>query len=70
MNGMGKFMFWLGGLFIPEAREMVEMAYEFEKPFVIDHSRFVQAFGDIATPLEESIRETVQWYREYLRRTQ
>ncbi len=64
MSGMGRLMLWLGGLFIPEAREMVEMAYEFDRPFVVDSSRYVRAFGDHATPLREAIRRTVAWYRD------
>ena len=64
---MGKFMLRLGGLFIPAAKEMVEMAYEFEKPFQVDASQFVTAFGDIATPHERAIRETIAWYRELLK---
>jgi nucleoside-diphosphate-sugar epimerase len=63
---MGKPMLTLGGLFIPAAREMVEMLYEFEKPFQVDSGKFIQAFGDIATPQEKAVKETVAWYREYL----
>lgn len=63
---MGKLMLMLGGLFIPAAREMVEMAYEFEKPFIVDSSRFVQAFGNIATPYDTSIKATLAWYREFI----
>jgi hypothetical protein len=44
-------------------REMIEMLYEFEEPFVVDHSKFEQAFGEQATPLKEAIGETVRWYR-------
>lgn len=66
MSGMGKFMLRLGGLFIPEARETVEMMYEFEKPFIVDDSQFKRAFGEHATPLREAIRETVAWYRQHL----
>jgi nucleoside-diphosphate-sugar epimerase len=65
MSGMGGTMMRLGGLFIPEAREGVEMMYEFEKPFVVDSSRFERAFGVKATPLEESIRATVAWHRNH-----
>ncbi len=64
---MGKPMLMLGGLFIPAAREMVEMAYEFEKPFRVDASKFIKAFGDIATPHETAVKETVAWYRETLK---
>jgi nucleoside-diphosphate-sugar epimerase len=51
------------GLFDPGMREMIEMLYEFEEPFVVDHSKFQQAFGEQATPLREAIGETVRWYR-------
>jgi nucleoside-diphosphate-sugar epimerase len=51
------------GLFNPPLRETIEMLYEFEEPFVVDHSRFERAFGGHATPLGEAIRETVRWYR-------
>jgi nucleoside-diphosphate-sugar epimerase len=52
------------GLFNPGIRETIEMLYEFEEPFVVDHSKFERAFGERATPLGEAIRETVRWYRE------
>jgi nucleoside-diphosphate-sugar epimerase len=58
-------MMAFGGLFVPEAREAVEMMYEFEKPFVVDSSRFEKAFGLKATPLNESIPATVEWYRRH-----
>jgi nucleoside-diphosphate-sugar epimerase len=51
------------GLFNPGIRETIEMLYEFEEPFVVDHSRFERAFGDHATPLKEAIADTVRWYR-------
>jgi nucleoside-diphosphate-sugar epimerase len=52
------------GLFNPGIRETIEMLYEFEEPFAVDHSKFEQAFGEQATPLREAIRGTVRWYRE------
>lgn len=51
------------GLFNPLMRELAEMAYEFEEPFIVDHTRFARAFGDIATPMPEAIRASVEWYR-------
>jgi nucleoside-diphosphate-sugar epimerase len=51
------------GLFNPGMREMIEMLYEFEEPFVVDHSKFEEAFGEHATPLGEAIGHTVRWYR-------
>jgi nucleoside-diphosphate-sugar epimerase len=64
---MGKPMLRLGGLFIPAAREVVEMLYEFEQPFRVDASKFIQAFGDIATPHATAVKETVAWYRTFLK---
>jgi hypothetical protein len=49
-RGMGKTMMRIGGLFIPGARETVEMMYEFEKPFVVDSSQF-----EMTRPLEGDI---------------
>jgi nucleoside-diphosphate-sugar epimerase len=51
------------GLLNPGIRETIEMLYEFEEPFVVDDSKFEQAFGEQATPLKEAIAETVHWYR-------
>jgi nucleoside-diphosphate-sugar epimerase len=52
------------GLFNPPLRETIEMLYEFEEPFVVDHSAFERTFGEHATPLRQAIRETVRWYRQ------
>lgn len=65
MSGVGRLMMSIGGLFIPEARESVEMMYEFEQPFVVDHSKFSRAFGDHATPHREAVRKTIAWYRNH-----
>jgi nucleoside-diphosphate-sugar epimerase len=62
-SAMGRLMLGLAGLFIPAARETVEMLYEFERPFVIDGSRFERAFGLQPTPLVEGLRQTIAWYR-------
>lgn len=66
--GLGKLMMSIGGWFIPEARETVEMLYEFEKPFVVDHGKYARAFGDHSTPHREAIRQTIAWYRERTRK--
>lgn len=63
---MGKWMLRLGGLFIPTAREMIEMLYEFEKPYVVDHSQYAALFGDHSTPSETGLRQTLAWYQAHL----
>ncbi len=69
MSSMGKLMMSIGGLFIPEAKETVEMMYEFEKPFMIDSSKFEKTFGMKATPMREAIRDTVAWYKSHPEKT-
>jgi len=66
ISSMGKLMMAIGGLFIPEAKETVEMMYEFDKPFIVDSSKFEKAFGMKATPMREAIRETVNWYKNHM----
>ena len=65
MSAMGKTMMRIGGLFIPEAKEMVEMMYEFEQPFIVDSSKFENTFGMKATPMCEAIKATVAWYKSH-----
>ena len=57
-------------VFNPMMREVAEMLYEFEEPFIVDHTRFVQAFGNHATPLQEAISATVEWFRTSAREKQ
>lgn len=58
-------MMRLAGLFVPGAREMVEMMYEFNQPFIMDSSRFQQRFGMRPTPHRDAIRATVDWFRAH-----
>ena len=60
---MGRLMMRIGGLFIPEAGEMVEMLYEFEKPFVVDSSSYTRTFGEGATPIKDALLQTLDWFR-------
>ncbi len=64
-SSMGKLMLMIGGLFIPAARESIEMLYEFEKPFVMDSSKFEQKFNMTATKTDVAIRNTIEWYRHH-----
>lgn len=64
-SAMGKLMMWVGGFFVPEAKESVEMMYEFDQPFIVDSSKFEKTFGMRATPMKEAIRETAAWYRSH-----
>ncbi len=62
----GPLMVRLLGLFKPDVAEMVEMMYEWTKPFVMDSGDFSRTFGWQATPLEIAVRETLLWARGQL----
>ena len=51
------------GLVNPMLRELAEMAYEFDQPFVLDTSKYESAFGAAGTPLAGAVAATVAWYR-------
>jgi nucleoside-diphosphate-sugar epimerase len=51
------------GLVNPMLRELAEMAYEFDQPFILDTSKYESAFGAAGTPLAGAVAATVAWYR-------
>ncbi|MGN6107514.1 MAG: NAD-dependent epimerase/dehydratase family protein [Kofleriaceae bacterium] len=53
------------GVFSPMMRELVEMVYQWEVPFVVDDTRFRTAFGMSATPLAQAAAETASWVRAH-----
>ena len=62
MTTLSPLMVRVGGLFNPLVREFGEVLYQFEKPFVMDASKFKSAFGLETTPHREAIRETLETY--------
>ncbi|MFJ9605939.1 NAD-dependent epimerase/dehydratase family protein [Kitasatospora sp. NPDC101176] len=54
----------VAGLFSPLLRELREVRYQFDRPFVLDTSAYEAAFTVRATPLEEQVAATVHWWRE------
>lgn len=60
---MPRLMFEVISRLHPMVREIREMRYEFEKPYLVDSSKFIKVFGDIHTPLREGIRRTIAWYQ-------
>jgi nucleoside-diphosphate-sugar epimerase len=64
MRAVGALELRMLGLFIKPVKEMIEMRYEFEAPFVVDDRKFAEKFGDISTPLEAALARTLQWTRD------
>jgi nucleoside-diphosphate-sugar epimerase len=55
----------IAGVFDPRARETTEMLYQWERPFVLDASKFQRAFGPFEpTPHHQAVATTVAWFRE------
>ena len=49
------------GLFDPSIRELVEMIYQWEQPFVVDDTRLRTELGVAATPWDDAIAATAAW---------
>ncbi|MFC5148384.1 NAD-dependent epimerase/dehydratase family protein [Streptomyces aureoversilis] len=54
----------VASLFSPLLRELKEVRYQFDRPFVVDSSAYEAEFAVRATPLDEQIEATVTWWRE------
>ena len=46
----------------PTLRELLEMRYQFDEPFVVDSSKIADRLGLTATPLDEAIAGTLRTY--------
>jgi nucleoside-diphosphate-sugar epimerase len=52
------------GLFNLTVRELVEMQYQFEEPFIVDSSKIADKLGVGATPLDLALGHTLTSYRQ------
>lgn len=57
-----KWLVGIIGLFVPVMKELGEMLYQNEFPYVFDSSKFENAFQFKPTPYEEGIRQTAEWW--------
>lgn len=59
------FMLKVAGLFVPMAREVGVVMYQWTEPFISDWSAFEAAFGPFErTPLDEALPTTIAWWRQ------
>lgn len=63
MRSSGRFTISLLGVFSPMIRELKEMMYAWEHPYVVSHEKYENAFGTNTTPHVQAIKETLDWYR-------
>jgi nucleoside-diphosphate-sugar epimerase len=57
-----KFIIKIAGLFNSFIKELYEMAYQFEHPFLVNHDKYLRRFGNHSTYPSEIVKETVAWY--------
>jgi nucleoside-diphosphate-sugar epimerase len=53
------------GVFTPLMRELDEMLYQWDEPFVVDDRRFRERFQILATNVDQAARETVTWAQQH-----
>jgi nucleoside-diphosphate-sugar epimerase len=54
-------MMWIAGLFNRPIEELIEMAYQYEFPYLFDSTKFEKAFGFVPTDYNTGIIESANW---------
>lgn len=54
----------IGGYFSGSLRALGERLYQTERPFVVDHTKYQEAFSATPTPMKQAIAQTLAWYRQ------
>ena len=57
----GKFILSIIGLFNKEAKEVIEMLYEYNEPFIMNSDLMGSTYGLKSTSMEQRIKETLEW---------
>jgi nucleoside-diphosphate-sugar epimerase len=67
ISAMPAWMLGASGMFSPFLRELVEMRFQWDRPYRVDASRFVAAFWSDPTPFEVGVPETALAFRATLK---
>lgn len=57
-----KFVIRIAGLFNSFIKELYEMAYQFEYPYLVNHDKYVSRFGNHSTYPSDIVKETIEWH--------
>ena len=63
VRGLPPAVLGVASAFSPLIRALKEIRYQFDRPFVVDSSAYEAGFGVRATPVDEQITATVEWWR-------
>lgn len=64
VRGTPRWMLQAAGRFNPMMGEIAKIWYQFDRPFVMDSSAFTRTFGMAATPMDEALRATLEYWRD------
>lgn len=64
VRGIPSWALRAGGLALPLLRELAEVYYQFDRPFVLDSSSFSRTFGVQPTPMDDALASTIAWWRQ------
>ena len=67
ISAMPAWMLGASGMFSPLLRELIEMRFQWDRPYHVDSSRFAAAFWPDATPFEIGVPETALAFRAALK---
>jgi nucleoside-diphosphate-sugar epimerase len=51
------------GFFSKEVGETAEMRFQWNRPYLVDTSKFARRFWNDPTPFESGLRDTISFYR-------
>ncbi len=65
LSSVPRWMVHASGIFIPLLREVDEMMYQWDEPFVINDRRFRERFQQEPTDVDEAAAATVAWAQQH-----
>jgi nucleoside-diphosphate-sugar epimerase len=68
ISAMPAWMLGASAMFSPFLRELIEMRFQWDRPYHVDSSRFASSFWSDATPFETGVRETALAFRAAVKR--
>ncbi|WP_189297607.1 NAD-dependent epimerase/dehydratase family protein [Streptomyces albospinus] len=66
VRGLSPAVLGIAAVFSPLIRELKEIRYQFDRPFVAESGAYEAEFAVRATPVDEQVKATVEWWRGHL----
>ena len=62
--GYGRVSLAVAGVFMPAARETIELLPHFQRPYRVDDAKWRGRMPGVETPLDDALARTIAWYRD------